>query len=130
MTDRRRPSDPAPYYEAHVFCCTNDRGEGAKRPSCARRGSEKLRDYMKAQARAAGLANVRVNASGCLDRCELGCTMVIYPEGVWYHYDTRADLDEIIQTHLIKGERVERLIMTPDQKDELRPEQRMASAAE
>jgi (2Fe-2S) ferredoxin len=130
VTDRRRPSDPAPYYEAHVFCCTNDRGEDAKRPSCARRGSEKLRDYMKAQARAAGLANVRVNASGCLDRCELGCTMVIYPEGVWYHYDTRADLDEIIQTHLIKGERVERLMMTPDQKDELRPEQRMASAAE
>lgn len=129
MTDRTRSDDPAPYYEAHVFCCTNDRGADAKRPSCAQRGSEKLRDYMKAQARAGGLANVRVNASGCLDRCELGCTMVIYPEGVWYHYDTRADLDEIIETHLKKGERVARLLLTTEQK-ELRPEQEQQQAAE
>ncbi len=108
--------------------CTNDRGENARRPSCARRGSEKLRDYMKAQVRAAGLENIRVNASGCLDRCELGCTLAIYPEGVWYHYDTRADLDEIIQTHLKQGGRVERLMLTTEQ-EELRPEQ-MAAAAE
>jgi (2Fe-2S) ferredoxin len=83
---------------------------------------------MKAQVRAAGLENIRVNASGCLDRCELGCTLAIYPEGVWYHYDTRADLDEIIQTHLKQGGRVERLMLTTEQ-EELRPEQ-MAAAAE
>ena len=77
---------------------------------------------MKAQARAAGLSDVRINASGCLDRCELGCTMAIYPEGVWYHYDTRADIDEIIETHLKQGKRVARLLLTTEQ-DELRPEQ-------
>jgi (2Fe-2S) ferredoxin len=126
-TDRTLPSDPAPFYEAQVFVCTNDRGEGAKRPSCARRGSEKLRDYMKAQARAAGLKNVRINAAGCLDRCELGCDLVIYPEGVWYHYDTREDLDEIIEVHLKQGGRVERLILTTEQ-TELRPEQSAAAA--
>lgn len=126
-TDRTLPSDPAPYYEAHVFVCTNDRGEGAKRPSCARRGSEKLRDYMKAQARAAGVGSVRINASGCLDRCELGCTLVIYPEGVWYHYDTREDLDEIIESHLQRGERVERLLLQTVQ-TELRPEQSAKTA--
>lgn len=124
MSDQRaRPDDPAAYFEAHVFCCTNDRGPDAPRPSCAQKGSEKLRDYMKAQARAAGLGKVRVNTAGCLDRCELGCTMVIYPEGIWYSYRTRADIDEIIETHLRRGERVARLILTPDQK-ELRPEQR------
>src|SRR5476651_866798 len=116
-TDRSLLTDPAPYYEAHVFVCTNDRGEGAKRPSCAQKGSEKLRDYMKAQAKAEGLKDVRINASGCLDRCELGCTMVIYPEGVWYSYRTRADLDEIIETHLKQGGRVKRLLLTPDQKE-------------
>jgi (2Fe-2S) ferredoxin len=126
-TDRNLPSDPAPFYEAQVFVCTNDRGEGAKRPSCARRGSEKLRDYMKAQARAAGLKNVRINASGCLDRCELGCDLVIYPEGVWYHYDTREDLDEIIEMHLKQGKRVERLMLMTEQ-TELRPEQMPAAA--
>jgi (2Fe-2S) ferredoxin len=126
--DRALPSDPSSYYEAHVFVCTNDRGDGAKRASCARRGSEKLRDYMKAQARAAGVKNIRINAAGCLDRCELGCTLVIYPEGVWYHYDTRADLDEIIETHLLAGRRVERLLLTAEQQ-ELRPEQ-IAVAAE
>ena len=127
-TDRSLPTDPAPFYEAHVFVCTNDRGENAKRPSCARKGSEKLRDYMKAQARASGVAKVRINASGCLDRCELGCNLVIYPEGVWYHYDTRDDLDEIIETHLKQGKRVERLILATDQ-TELLPAQ-VAAAAE
>jgi (2Fe-2S) ferredoxin len=49
--------------------------------------------------------------------------MVIYPEGVWYTYYTNADVDEIIERHLKKGERVERLLLTDDQK-ELRPEQK------
>lgn len=123
-----RPDDPAAYFDAHVFVCTNDRGPDAVRPSCARRGSEKLRDYMKAQVRAAGVPNARINASGCLDRCELGCTLVIYPEGVWYHYESRADIDEIIVTHLQQGRRVERLMLTPDQK-ELRLEQAARSQA-
>jgi (2Fe-2S) ferredoxin len=66
---------------------------------------------------------VRINSSGCLDRCELGPTMVIYPEGVWYHYRTREDVDEILRTHVAGGSRVTRLMLTPEQKD-LRPEQR------
>jgi (2Fe-2S) ferredoxin len=66
---------------------------------------------MKAKVKALGLERVRVNASGCLDRCELGPTMVIYPEGVWYRYESRADVDEIVETHLIHGGRVERLLL-------------------
>jgi (2Fe-2S) ferredoxin len=120
--DRANPADPAPFYEAHVFVCTNDRGDGAKRPSCARRGSERLRDYMKKRTRAAGVRGVRINVAGCLDRCELGCTLVIYPEGVWYHVDTEADIDEVIETHLAQGGRVERLMLARDQTT-LGPEQ-------
>ena len=129
MSTREKPTDPAPYYEAHVFCCTNKRPAGHPRGCCSDKGSEGLRDYMKDRARALGLKKVRINASGCLDRCELGCTIAIYPEGVWYHYRTRADLDEIIGTHLKKGERVARLMLTTEQK-ELRPEQEPAQAAE
>jgi (2Fe-2S) ferredoxin len=108
--------DPPPYYARHVFCCTNERAPGHTRGCCKAKGSERLRDYLKSRAKQAGLTDVRINASGCLDRCELGPTMVIYPEGVWYSYANEADLDEILRTHLIEGGRVKRLMLMPDQK--------------
>ena len=104
--------DPPPYFAAHVFVCCNRRPDGHKRGSCAERGSEKLRDYMKARAKELGLADVRVNMAGCLDRCEFGPTMVIYPEGVWYSPRTNADIDEILAAHLQGGGRVARLMLT------------------
>lgn len=121
-------TDPKLYFEAHVFCCTNLRPEGHKRGSCAAKGAEKLRDYMKARARELGLdGKVRINSAGCLDRCELGPTLVVYPEGVWYTYRSPADIDEILTTHLVGGGRVERLMLTPEQKaltpEQVRPEQ-------
>jgi (2Fe-2S) ferredoxin len=99
------------FYDCHVFCCVNERPEGHPRGSCSRRGSVRLRNYMKARAKELGLGRVRINASQCLDRCELGPTMVIYPEGVWYHYETREDVDEILERHVVGGERVERLAL-------------------
>lgn len=108
-------ADPRPYYEHHVFCCTNERAADHPRGSCKARGSEPLRDYMKKRATALGLkGRVRVNTAGCLDRCELGPVMVIYPEGVWYTYATEADVDEILQAHLVDGGRVERLMLRPE----------------
>lgn len=114
--DRDMPGDPAPYYEAHVFCCVNERPDGHPRGCCKKRGAEALRNYMKARAKELGLANVRINQSGCLDRCELGPTMVIYPEGVWYTYHSIADAEEILQTHLVQGGRVRRLMLQPTDK--------------
>ena len=111
MSDREQSSDPKPYYEAHVFCCTNRRPAGHPRGCCAERGAEELRDHMKSRAKQLGLKNVRVNSAGCLDRCELGPTVVIYPEGVWYTYSTKEDIDEVLQTHLVEGRRVERLML-------------------
>jgi (2Fe-2S) ferredoxin len=107
-------ADPAPYYRLHVFVCTNRRPEGHPRGSCAGRGSEALRDYLKARVKELGLVGVRVNTAGCLDRCELGPDLVIYPEGVWYSYHTSDDLDEILETHLVKGGRVARLMLRPE----------------
>lgn len=106
--------DPAPYYRIHVFCCTNVRPSGHPRGSCSGRGSEPLRNYMKARAKELGLEGVRINSSGCLDRCELGPVMVIYPEGVWYGYRTPEDVDEILTAHLLRGERVGRLLLRPE----------------
>ena len=121
MSAREKPADPAPYYEAHVFCCTNRRPAGHPRGCCAERDGEALRDHMKSRARDLGLKNVRINSAGCLDRCELGPTLVIYPEGVWYSVPTKADVDEVLETHMLKGQRVERLMLQT--KDKL-PEDR------
>jgi (2Fe-2S) ferredoxin len=112
----KEPSeDPKLYFRCHVFCCTNVRPEGHAKGSCSGRGSVRLRNYMKARAKEFGLRGVRINASGCLDRCEHGPTMVVYPEGVWYHYETREDVDEILETHITQGGRVERLLLRPDE---------------
>ena len=104
---------PTQFYDAHLFVCTNRRPDGHRRGSCAARGAEDLRDYMKARAKELGIPNIRVNSAGCLDRCELGPCLVIYPEGVWYRIDTRDDVDAVLQTHLIEGARVTRLMLDP-----------------
>lgn len=106
--------DPDPYYRRHVFCCTNERPPGHERGCCKDKDALRLRNYMKTRVKVLGLAGVRINASGCLDRCELGPTMVIYPEGVWYSYRTLEDVDEILRVHVIGGGRVERLMLEPD----------------
>ena len=108
-------ADPPLYYRRHVFCCVNTRAPGHPRGCCSAKDSVKLRAHMKARAKQRGLSDVRINASQCLDRCEFGPTMVIYPEGVWYAVKTVADVDEIIETHLVGGGRVERLMLLPDQ---------------
>lgn len=97
------------YYRLHVFCCTNARPESHPRGSCARSNSVALRDYMKKQAKTMEIGRVRVNASGCLDRCEVGPAMVVYPDGIWYRYETEADVDEILESHIKNGVIVERL---------------------
>jgi (2Fe-2S) ferredoxin len=104
-------TDPAPFFEAHLFVCTNRRADGHKRGSCAASGSEHLRDYMKARAKELGIPNIRVNTAGCLDRCELGPCLVIYPEGVWYKIATTADVDRVLAEHVIAGGRATELML-------------------
>ena len=111
----RKDDDPGQYYNAHIFCCTNQRAADDPRGSCQARGGVGLRNYFKKQAKQAGLEGVRVNVAGCLDRCEFGPVLVIYPEGIWYKMTNEADVDEIIEQHLKSGERVERLMLQPDE---------------
>jgi (2Fe-2S) ferredoxin len=98
------------YYRYHVFFCTNKRDDGSA--CCANHDAQALRDYAKSRVKSLGLAGsgrVRINNAGCLDRCEEGPVVVVYPEGVWYTYVDKQDIDEIIQKHLINGEIVDRL---------------------
>lgn len=109
---RETEADPPPYFQVHLFVCTNRRPDGHRRGSCAARGGEPLKDYMKARAKELGIKGIRVNSAGCLDRCEFGPVMVIYPDGVWYRAETRDDVDEILATHLVGKGRVRRLMLT------------------
>ena len=111
MTTGHLDTDPPLYFTAHVFVCCNRRPDGHERGSCAAKGSEKLRDYMKVRAKELNIKGIRVNSAGCLDRCELGPCMVIYPEGIWYKFETTSDIDRILQTHLVENGRVDALIL-------------------
>ena len=98
------------YYQHHVFFCCNQRDEG--RPCCNNRGAQDVRDYAKDKIKSLGLSGpgkVRVNMAGCLDRCEEGPVIVVYPEEVWYTYVDREDIDEIVSEHLQHSRVVERL---------------------
>lgn len=98
------------YYERHVFFCCNQRDGGDT--CCANRGAVGLRDYAKRRVKQldmSGQGRVRVNISGCLDRCDEGPCIVIYPDAVWYTYVDKTDIDEIIDEHLKHGRIVERL---------------------
>lgn len=109
---RRLPDDPEPVYEVHVFCCVNQRPATHRRGCCASKDSRALADYMCRRAMVtAAQRRIRINLSGCLNLCELGPAMVIYPEGVWYRYETDADIEEILARHVVRGERVERLMI-------------------
>ena len=104
------PATPLSYFKHHVFFCCNQRKDG--RESCEDHGANELRDYCKHQVKKAALTGpgrARVNQAGCLDRCEQGPVMVVYPEGVWYRYANEADVDEIVAEHLLKGQPVTRL---------------------
>lgn len=108
----------ASFYEHHVFFCLNRR-DGDERPSCANCGSEKMQEYAKKRIKKLGLAGpgkIRINKAGCLDRCEQGPVMVIYPDETWYTYLDETDIDEIIDTHLVGKQRVARLLI--DRPDE------------
>jgi (2Fe-2S) ferredoxin len=98
------------YYKHHVFFCLNKRDPPEK--CCADAGAADLQKHAKDRVKALGISGeggVRVNKAGCLDRCEEGPCVVVYPDNVWYTYVDSADIDEIVDRHLVNGEIVERL---------------------
>ena len=99
-----------PHLERHVFVCTHQRPAGDGRGACGHKGADEVVDAFKAQLHARGTrGRLKVNATGCMDQCQHGTTVVVYPEQVWYGAVTAADVDEIIEMHLLGGAPVERL---------------------
>ena len=104
-----------PAYEHHVFVCHNTRPADAPRPSCTTDGKSELFTQLQQLSKAAGLGGtIRINKAGCLDQCEHGPTVVVYPEGVWYGHVKPEDAAEIVEQHLVGGKPVERLRMADE----------------
>jgi (2Fe-2S) ferredoxin len=98
----------------HVFVCLNERPAGHVRGCCKSRNSEAILQEFKTQLAARGMtADIRAQKSGCLDICEHGPALVVYPEGVWYGRVQVSDVSEIVESHLAQGRPVERLRLEP-----------------
>lgn len=100
------------YYKHHIFFCLNQRDNA--QACCAEQGAQEAFEHCKLQVKANGLAGpggVRVNKAGCLDRCAGGPVVVVYPEAIWYSFVDKADIDEIVESHLKQGKPVERLLV-------------------
>ena len=102
------------YYQYHVFFCTNKRANGEA--CCGQFNAQAMRDYTKQRTKELGLhkeGKCRINTAGCLNRCAEGPVIVVYPEAIWYTYVDQSDIDEIIESHLINGKPVQRLMLDP-----------------
>ena len=100
------------YYKYHVFICLNQREDGSQ--CCTQFNSEKIFEYMKQKIKKLNLRGqglVRINRSGCFDRCALGPLLVIYPDAVWYNFIDESDIDEIIESHIMNQKPVQRLVV-------------------
>ena len=98
------------HFQRHVFFCLNERP--APDPCCTNHQSAEMQAYAKERVKKLGISGkgkVRINKAGCLDRCDEGPCMVVYPEAVWYTFVDREDIDEIVESHLVGGKVVERL---------------------
>jgi len=95
----------------HFLICTNRRTQGGSMPSCGENGSSEVAALLRRARDAKGLAtSVYVTDTGCLSPCPAaGCTVVVYPEAVWYTGVTAGDVTQIVDEHMVAGRPVERL---------------------
>jgi (2Fe-2S) ferredoxin len=104
-----------PQFTHHIFVCCNRRSPGHPRGCCDPEGSEKLRNLFKSEVKRRGLTPlVRANKAGCLDQCELGPTVVIYPQAIWYGGVQPEDVPRIVERTVIGGEVIAELVISDE----------------
>lgn len=99
-------------FEKHIFVCGNRREPESARGSCDPEAKAELHKAFKQKLAERGLKDrVRANQAGCLDQCEHGPTVVVYPEAVWYGRVKLGDVEEIVDCHIVRGNPVVRLAL-------------------
>jgi len=103
-----------PPFTKHIFVCVHERPAGHPRGCCAGKHGDNIQIKFAGVLAKRGLkATVRANKAGCLDACELGAAVVIYPAGSWYLGVTEDDVEEIVETSIVGDGVVERLAASP-----------------
>lgn len=105
-------TSPNAIFDLHIFVCCNERSGENARPSCGRAHGDAIRAQFQAELEARGLTGrMRANKSLCLDACEAGPAVVIYPEGVWYRVTDKEAVRRIIDEHVVGGNIVTDLLL-------------------
>lgn len=100
-------------FKQHVFICGQQRPPQHPRGSCGASGALPLIERLGAKVQALGNSEVAMTVTGCMGFCQAGPIVVVYPQGIWYAPKTAEDIDEIVSSHLVGNEPVERLIIVP-----------------
>jgi (2Fe-2S) ferredoxin len=101
-----------PRFEKHIFICENRREEDNPRGCCFLKGSADLKPIFQKRLKELGVSHkIRANSSGCLDACEFGPVIVVYPEQIWYGGVGKDDVEDIIQSHILNNTPVDRLMI-------------------
>lgn len=99
-------------YTKHIFVCTNQRPDGAPKPSCGSTHGEAVIAEFKKLIRQNDLSvEIRTQKTGCMDVCEQGPAVVVYPDGVFYKVKDMVDVNRIVEVHLVGGKVVEELVI-------------------
>lgn len=124
-----------PPFTSHIFVCCNQREPQHRRGSCDPDGAEALREAFKVEMAKRKLGPlVRANKAGCLEQCEVGPTVVIYPQGIWYGHVQISDVPRILDETVMGGRILEDLLipgacLNNGQCADRRPETRGAACA-
>ena len=109
-----------PKYNKHIFICTNERPVDSSKGDCTRCGGDDIQLKFVELINQHGLKGViRANKSGCLNACEMGATVVIYPDNIWYTRVTPDDVEEIFKISILNDGIIERLAATEKTWEEL-----------
>lgn len=101
-----------PPFTHHIFICGNTRPTDHPRGCCDPDGTQALRSKFKTGVKERGLEPlVRANKAGCLEQCELGPAVVIYPQGIWYGNVSLSDVDRILDETIVQGRILEDLLI-------------------
>lgn len=99
----------------HIFVCCNQRSPDHSRGCCDPDGSAELRSALKAAIASRGLKpDVRANSAGCLDQCEHGPVVAIYPQGTFYGGVTLEDVPRIVEETIVGGRVLEDLLIADE----------------
>ena len=99
----------------HIFVCCNQRSPDHSRGCCDPDGSAQLRSALKAAIASRGLKPaVRANSAGCLDQCEHGPVVAIYPQGTFYGGVTLEDVPRIVEETIVGGRVLEALVIADE----------------